>query len=287
MDNIKQITRAMELVARTKLRRTQEQAEAARPYSEELGRLMRRSVPAGGMSALMADVSPLLQVREVHSTLVIAFSADRGLCGAYNNNIIKRTARQIDQLESDGEVKLIPVGRQIRDHFRRRDVEIYDEFTDVGEEANLNLAHTLSHLAQREFAEERVDRVQLVYSEFVSVFQHPPVVQDLLPVTSLEQQTDDEGGGPVEASYLYEPSTDRLFEQLLPRYVDNSLYRALTEAKASEQAARVFAMKNATDNAGDLIEDLTRQYNRVRQSQITREITEIASGAEALAEQRR
>ncbi len=297
VSNTRQITRAMELVARTKLQRTQEKALSAQPYSRELRRLLERSVGSSdaAVPAGMQGISPLLDVRPVESTLILGFSADRGLCGAYNSNVIKRTARQVSESEEKGQVRLIAVGQHMRDHFRRGDVDIFDEFVNIGEEAALNLARTLSQLAQQEFAQERADQVYLVYTEFESVFSNSPVVQQLLPVTSLDEgesqdkseQTEESADGTQgEAVYIHEPTTEELFKQLLPRYVDNALFRALTDAKASEQAARVVAMKNATDNAEDLIEDLTRDYNRVRQTQITREINEIASGAEALAEQR-
>ena len=281
VDNTRQITRAMELVARTKMQRTQQQVAAARPYNEALTDTMWRLVRRRGADGVASD---LLARRPVDRCLLMCFSADRGLCGGYNANILRATQRQLEELEDLDDVRLITVGRRSRDFFRWRGVDLYDEFTNIGEEADLSLAQNLGRIAMREFSAERVDEVRIVYTEFESVFSHPTKVMRLLPIA--EPEVADDEGGSARATYLYEPSAEYILKTLVPRYVNNSLYKVLTEAKASEHAARVTAMKNATDNAGDLIEDLTRQFNRARQAVITREISEIASGAEALAQQR-
>ncbi|MFO8060235.1 MAG: ATP synthase F1 subunit gamma [Bacillota bacterium] len=275
VQSTRQITRAMELVARTKMYRTQQQARAARPYSEVLTQMLRRLV-AGG--AAREFESPLLKRRPVHRVLMMCFSADRGLCGGYNANVLKRAERQMRDVMQSAEVDLVTVGRRGRDYFRWRDVDLYDEFINIGEEADTGLARSLARTATREFSAGRVDEVQLVYTQFVSVFSHPVEVFRLLP---LEAPEDD--GRAASGLYLHEPSAESIFSELLPRFVENSMFRVLTQAKAAEHAARVTAMKSATDNAGELIEELTRQYNRARQTVITSEITEIASGAEALA----
>ncbi len=279
VDNTRQITRAMELVARTKLYRTQSEVQAARPYSESLTRLMRRLVARGATQ----DVdSPLLESRPVQRVMVIVFSADRGLCGSYNNNVLKRAEREVRELLDSTEVRLITVGRRGRDYFRWRKFDIYDQFTNIGEEADLGLAQNIGRIAMRQFSAGHVDEVRLIYTRFESVFRHPVEEIRLLPLRDFGA---DEGAEPT-GQYIYEPSPVSILQELIPRYVHNSVYRVLTDAKASEHAARVTAMKNATDNAGELIEELTQQFNRARQAVITREITEIASGAEALAQQR-
>ncbi len=279
VDNTRQITRAMELVARTKLYRTQGQVQAARPYSESLLQLMRRLVSRGAAD----DVeSPLLQSRPVERVMVIVFSADRGLCGSYNNNVLKRAESEVRELSDSAQVRLITVGRRGRDYFRWREFDVYDQFTGVGEEANHGLAQDIGRIAMRQYSAGSVDEVRLVYTRFESVFIHPVEVMKLLP---LEDFHDEEHPEPT-GQYIYEPGAETILQQLIPRYVHNSVYKVLTEAKASEHGARVTAMKSATDNAGELIEDLTRQFNRARQAVITREITEIAGGAEALAQQR-
>ncbi len=268
----------MELVARTKMYRTQQQARAARPYHETLTQLLRRLGQGGAGTDFE---SPLLQKRPVRRILMMCFSADRGLCGGYNSNVLKRAEREMQDALQEAEVDLIAVGKRGRDYFRWRDIDLYDEFINIGEEADVGLARALGRTATRQFSAGRVDEVQLIYTHFVSVFTHPVEVFRLLPLEGPEGE-----GEPASGLYLHEPSAERIFTELLPRFIYNSMFRVLTEAKASEHAARVIAMKSATDNAGELIEELTRQYNRARQTVITREITEIASGAEALARHR-
>ena len=246
---------------------------AAKPYNQALVDLLGRVAARRGDHQL----SPYFQARPVQNRLLLVISADRGLCGSYNHNINRRAAQTLE--ESNAGVKLITVGRRSRDHFKRRGVDIYDEFINLGENVNLELARTLGRIARYEFDSGRVDEVVLVFTQFQSVFIQQATTFRLLPVDPVSRDSEEVGNG----LYLYEPSPAVIFDSILPRFIDNSLFRALIESKASEHAARVTAMKNATDNAGDLIEDLTRLYNRVRQSQITREITEIASGAEALA----
>lgn len=279
VDSTRQITRAMELVARTKMYRTQEQVRAARPYNEHLTQLLWRLVEAGDIDP---DEFPLLGSRPVQRVLIICFSADRGLCGGYNAGILRRTEAELRQVAESAETRLVTVGRRARDYFRWKDRDIYDQFINIGEEADLELARNIGRIAVREFTSERVDEVRLVYTRFESIFSHPTEVQRLLPIGRGSGGT--QGG--LRDMYLHEPSVGEIFSSLVPRYLDNTVYKVLTEAKASEHAARVTAMKNATDNAGELIEELTRQFNRARQTVITREITEIASGAEALARER-
>ncbi len=281
VDNTRQITRAMELVARTKLRRAQEQAIAARPYAEALVELLRRVAGRGGDQSM----SPFFEVRPVENRLVITITADRGLCGSYNSNVLRAARNEIAD-DDPAHLKLVPVGRKGRDHFRNRGYGIYEEFINVGEEADLGLARTLARVATYEFTSGRVDEVILVFTEFQSVFRQKVQSFTLLPIdpeAEADEQEERRSKGAREGLYLYEPNPEVIFDELLPRFVTNSIFRALTESKASEQASRVTAMNSATENAGELIEELTREYNRVRQAQITREITEIAGGAEALA----
>lgn len=280
VNNTRQITRAMELVARTKMHHTRQQVRAARPYNEHLTELLWRLAEAGDIDSAKL---PLLESRPVQRTLVICFSADRGLCGGYNANILRRTEAELRQVGEAVETRLVTVGKRARDFFRWKGYDIYDQFINIGEEADLELARNIGRIAVREFLSERVDEVRLVYTRFESIFSHPTEVQRLLPI---RRETGGPQDAPGELYHLHEPSAVEIFSLLVPRYVDNTVYKVLTEAKASEHAARVTAMKNATDNAGELIEELTRQFNRARQTVITREITEIASGAEALARER-
>jgi len=269
----------MELVARTKMFKTQGHVEEARPYNESLVQLMRRLAGRGAGEDFQ---SPLLQERSVRRILFISFAADRGLCGSYNNNVLKRTEREINETSASVETRLMVVGSKAQEFFRWREFDIYDAFLDIGEEAEPQIAEDIARNAMRQFSTGGVDEVRLVYTRFESIFSHPVEVMKLLPIADL----DEESAKKVQGQYIYEPDPERILERLIPRYIINSIYKVLTEAKASEHAARVTAMKNATDNAGEIIDELTRQYNRARQSVITREITEIAGGAEALAQQR-
>ena len=274
-----QITRAMYMVAAAKLKRAEEQARAGRPYAERLRALIARVAAAAG------DFDhPLLARREVKRTLLVVVTGDRGLAGPYNANLIRLAQQVLGELQGR-ECLLLPVGRKGRDFFRRRGVAFLDEMTPIGETVTFAQARQLARRVTGAFASGEVDEVRLIYSQYLSAISQRPRQEILLPIGAVAGTTGDSAGTTAQRrhEYLLEPSPERILEQLLPRYVETLIYRSLVEAKASEHGARMTAMKNATDNAAELIETLTLDLNRARQAAITKEIAEIVGGAEALS----
>jgi len=272
--NIQQITRAMEMVAAARLRRAQDAARAGRPYADKLYSLVQLLAGAGERVQ-----HPLLAVREPTKRAgVFIVTADKGLCGAYSTNIIRKAERFVKSL-SDIEVELTVVGRKGINYFQRREYNIVDYYNQFTKEV---LAADVSRMAaplMEAFLQERVDEVHIVYTRYESAFDTVPTVQRLLPL----DPGDMAGGQGEDNEFIYEPSAEALFNSLMPVYFENQLFRALGESLASELGARMVAMRNATDNADEMIRDLTLSYNKVRQASITKAILEIVSGAEALA----
>lgn len=270
--NIKQITRAMQFVAASKLRRAQESTLAARPYREKLDEVI-----ADLAAVLDGEEHPLLASRDLaapHNRLIVIITSDRGLAGALNTNTIRHVAREIT--EHPGDLKVATVGRKGRDAMRRSRVPIAAHFEGFGDRPVFADVLPLSRLITDDFVAGAYDRVDVVYSRFVSTLVQKPVIEQLLPVKPAE----DVAGIPGH-QFLFEPNPAAFLRALLPRYVATRLYQAVLESKASEESSRMVAMKNATENAQELIEDLTLSYNKVRQANITREMVEIASGAQA------
>ena len=270
--NIKQITRAMQFVAASKLRRAQESTLASRPYREKLDEVI-----ADLAVVLSGDDHPLLAERSLegaHNRLIVIITSDRGLAGALNTNTIRFIAREIT--EHPGDLKVATVGRKGRDAMRRARVPIAAHFEGFGDRPAFSDVLPLARLVTDDFVAGVYDRVDVVYSRFVSTLAQKPVIEQLLPVES----TEDTAGIPGN-QFLFEPDPATFLRALLPRYVATRLFQAVLESKASEESSRMVAMKNATENAQELIEDLTLSYNKVRQANITREMVEIASGAQA------
>jgi F-type H+-transporting ATPase subunit gamma len=270
--NIKQITRAMQFVAASKLRRAQESTLAARPYREQLDEVI-----ADLAAVLGGEDHPLLAGRDLdaaHSRLLVIITSDRGLAGALNTNVIRFVAREIT--EHPGELKVATVGRKGRDAMRRARVPIAAHFEGFGDRPAFADVLPLARLVTDDFVDGAYDRVDVVYSRFVSTLVQRPAIEQLLPV----QAAEDTAGIPGH-QFLFEPNPSAFLHALLPRYVATRLFQAVLESKASEESSRMVAMKNATENAQELIEDLTLSYNKVRQANITREMVEIASGAQA------
>jgi len=275
--NMKQITKAMEMVAAAKLRRAQRQAVEGRPFAKKLEEVLVRLVEsARSKESEGALLHPLLEEREVKRALYVAITADRGLAGGYNANIIRRLGALLN--ERGAEAGVIAIGRRGRDYLRKRGIVPVAEYVQLPDEVDYQVAKEIAGRLMQLFTSGEYDAIYLVYTQFVSAITQRPVVEQVLPIRAPE------GGGAAEAGeYLYEPSADAVLGILLPRYVETEVYRALIEAKASEFAARMTAMRNATDNAQELIESLTLSFNRARQASITKEISEIVGGAEALA----
>lgn len=263
--NIQSVTNAMQLVAAARMRRAQEAIAAARPYAQQLDRVLQR---LSGMESLS---HPLMTERTVDRTALIVLTSDRGLCGSFNTNSCRHAFNAISP--DDG---IIAVGRKGRSFFRNRDCEILNDYEDVFRALSFASAITIAEDAVNRFLSGEVDRVMLIYNTFVSVAQQQPVSEQLLPIAPSE--------GEATGVYLFEPSPEVLLETLIPRHVNFQVWRALLESNAGEQAARMRAMDNATKNAGDVIEELTREMNKERQSSITLELMDIIGGAEAVAQ---
>jgi len=270
--NIKQITRAMQFVAASKLRRAQESTLASRPYREKLDEVIAdlAAVLGGADHPLLAE----RDINQAHNRLIVIITSDRGLAGALNTNTIRFVAREIT--DHPGDLKVATVGRKGRDAMRRARVPIAAHFEGFGDRPSFADVLPLARLVTDDFVGGTYDRVDVVYSRFVSTLVQRPVIEQLLPVRS----TEDTAGIPGN-QFLFEPNPAIFLQALLPRYVATRMFQAVLEAKASEESSRMVAMKNATENAQELIEDLTLSYNKVRQANITREMVEIASGAQA------
>jgi F-type H+-transporting ATPase subunit gamma len=274
--NTQQITKAMKMVAASKLRRAQERMVSARPYAAQMQRVL-----ASLAARVDPSVHPLLDMRERRPgsrALVIVVTADKGLCGSFNTNVIKGAAAFI--ASSTEPCSLGLVGRKGRDFFGRRGFDTLFERINIFQQLRYADAQAIGQIAVEAFVSEQVDRVVLVYNEFKSVISQRVVVDQLLPIV----RADVEVAGTVvpDIDYLYEPSPEEIFNQLLPRYIDVQIYRALLESNAAFFAAQMTAMDTATKNSADMIASLTLYMNKVRQAAITREIIEVVSGAEAL-----
>jgi F-type H+-transporting ATPase subunit gamma len=268
--NIKQITRAMQFVAASKLRRAQESTLAARPYSEKIDEVL-----SDVASVLGGEDHPLLAAPAGAKRLIVLITTDRGLAGPLNTNIIRFVAREI--MEHTGDMAVVSVGRKGRDAMRRSRVPIEAHFAGFGDRPTFADVLPLARLITQDFLSGDYGRIDLVYSRFISTLAQRPVMIQLLPI----QPAPDTDAGIPGRQFIFEPSPAAVLEQLLPRYVATRLFQAVLEGRASEESSRMVAMKNATENAGELIDDLTLVYNKVRQSNITREMIEIATGARA------
>jgi len=267
--NIKQITRAMQFVAASKLKRAQDATLAARPYSEKLDEVL-----ADLAAVLTGDDHPLLADRESGKRLIVLITTDRPLAGPLNTNIVRFVARDI--VDHPGDLAVITVGRKGRDAMRRARVPLEAHFVTFGDRPTFADVLPLARLVTDDFLAGTYGRVDIVYSHWVSTLVQRPTLVTILPI----QPAEDTEGIPGN-QFIFEPSASVVLEQLLPRYVATRIFQAVLEAKASEESSRMVAMKNATENAEELIEDLTLSYNKVRQANITREMIEIASGANA------
>ncbi len=285
-ENTRKITRTMEMVATSKMKRAQDRVVAARPYAAAL-----RDVIGNLYSADLAERFPLLrQPTTVHRAALLVLTSNRGLAGAFNANVIREARTEVERLEREGvEVQLHVVGRKGVGYFRYVGRAMATTRTDIGDRPTMEDAAALIEGPAAAFTERKLDAVYVVYARFVSALSTPPTADRLLPVTppspagqSPEAGAARSGAVARQHDYILMPSAEEILEQLLPAYVRNSVYRALVESAAAEQGARRTAMKNATDNANDVINGLRRQYNRARQAQITQEIAEIVGGAAAL-----
>jgi F-type H+-transporting ATPase subunit gamma len=267
--NIKQITRAMQFVAASKLKRAQDATLSARPYSQKIDELL-----ADLAAVIGPDEHPLLARREEGKRLIVLITSDRGLAGPFNTNTIRFAAQEITQ--HSGDLAVVTVGRKGRDAMRRSRVPMEAQFEGFGDRPTFADVLPLARLITDDYLANKYARVDVIFSQFVSTLTQRPALDRLLPIEPAE----DTEGIPGN-QFIFEPNPAAVLEQLLPRYVATRLFQAVLESKASEESSRMVAMRNATDNADDLIQDYTLAYNKVRQANITREMIEISSGAQA------
>ncbi len=267
--SIQQVTGAMKMVAAAKMRKAQQRMEQARPYSGRLKDLIKDLIPDVDRNLL-----PLLDTREKSRYTFVVITSDRGLAGSFNTNVLKKAQREIDEIGKDN-VDLICIGKKSRDHFKRRDYNIIYEYLEFWNELEFNHAIEFGKNIIEQFTSGTSDHVQVVYNEFVSVATQTVISEQLLP---LEYEQEEQKA----LDKLFEPSKEEIVLNMIPRHLNVQVWKYLLESYASEQAARMLAMENATTNANDMIRDLKLKFNKARQTAITMEILDIVGGAEAL-----
>ena len=267
--SIQKVTKAMKMVAAAKMRKAQERMEQARPYSNSLSEVIEHLLPDIDKSRL-----PLLNLREINRKAYIVVCADRGLAGAFNTNLLKIAQKEIDDF-GKGNVDIFCVGKKARDYFTYRSYNIIESHIDFWSELGYDNAMMIGRSVIDHFTSGKVDEIHVVYNYFVNMAQQEVRSEVLLPLVYEEQESE-------SLDKLYEPSKKQLVHSLIPRHLNIQVWKYLLESYASEQAARMMAMENATSNAGDMIKSLTLEFNKARQAAITTEMLEIVSGAEAL-----
>jgi F-type H+-transporting ATPase subunit gamma len=272
ISNIQRVTNAMQMVAAAKMRRAQDAIQAARPYAQQLD-----AVLGNLQKSVDPSENPLFNERPAERVAMAVLTADRGLCGGFNGSICRRGQTELKEYEGK-DIGLVTVGRKGYNYFRNRDYAIALNHADVFRSLEFSRAAEIAQGLTQQFLDGEVDRVLLVFSEFRSVALQVPVVQQLLPIVPQEKEADEAG-----TDYIFEPSPEALLETLVPRHVNFQVWRALLEVNAGFYAAQMTAMDSATKNAGDLLDDLTQEMNKVRQSSITLELMDIIGGAEAVA----
>ncbi len=285
VQSTQKITKAMEMVAAAKLRRAQERAESGRPYTQSIINSIARILKhTRAQNALM-------EKKESPVKCFMVVTSDRGLCGSYNSNVMRRALTDIQQLPRD-QVTIIAIGRKARDFFKRREYNIVAEYLNIDDRPDFSLAQEMGSMVARMFLEGQIGEAGIFYSEFINVVIHRPQLFQLLPMQA-EQIEEEEAEAAESAAekgeeqdklfYRFEPEPEAVLGALLPRFLNSLIYSALLESKASEFGARMTAMRTATDNARDMIERLTLEYNKARQAAITQEILEIVNTSEALS----
>lgn len=275
INNTQQITKAMKMVAASKLRKSQESVIAARPYTEKLREILSRIV------ATSTDITdPLLEVRPAKKIGYVVITAERGLAGGYNINLIKEATHDIDK-HSDKEVGIISVGKKGNSFFEKNGFQVDEKYAGINDVPTITEARVIADKIKDSYSQGIYDEIYLVYTKFISTMTQEPKVMRILPINtseavSKEQETKE------ELDYIFEPDTQMVLNQLLPLYLQNQVFEGLMESKASEHGARMTAMDSATNNASDMIDSLNLSYNRARQAAITNEISEIVAGANAL-----
>lgn len=277
---IRHITGAMKMVATTKLRKAQERVEASRPFARKISEVLQ------DLNKLTGRIHhPLMEARTVKRVGLVVVTSDKGLCGAYNSNVLRYTLSYINKLPEGQEVSIIAVGRKGRDFFRRRDYELCGDFSDVSYHPTFLQATKIAELIMKEYLKKQLDQVEMIYSRFYTAHLQKPRRFRLLPIvppeegrTRVDRMQDSTG------AWIFDPSPAEILDHLIPRYVEAEIYRALLEADAGEKGARMTSMGAASDNADEIIAKLARNYNRFRQATITNELSELMGGVEVLRE---
>ena len=267
--SIQQVTNAMKMVAAAKLRKSQEDMEKARPYTNAIEEMIHHLIPDIDRSLL-----PILDSRDIKKKLFLVVSADRGMAGAFNSNIIKKTEQKVLEFGNSNS-SLICIGKKSHDYFKRRDYDIIDSYRDFWNTLDISSALKIGEIIIEKYLNKEIDAVEVIYNEFISVASQKIICKSFLPIVYEVDEKE-------SCDMLYEPSKEDVVKTLVPKHLNVQLWQFLLESNASEQAARMVAMENATDNAGEMISDLSIEYNKARQAAITTEIIEIVSGANAL-----
>jgi F-type H+-transporting ATPase subunit gamma len=267
--NIAKITKAMQLVAASHVRRAQQRVTEARPYADALADILAGLATQTGRAR-----NPLLIKRPPDRVLIVEITPDRGLCGSLVSNLHRKVAREL--ADRQGSKSMVAVGRKARDFARRTNTKLLAEFTGIPDRPNLSDISAVARLVVDAYSDQQIDLVLLGYTKFINTLSQQPMLEQLLPVVPPPES-------PTTSSFLYEPDEEAVLADLLPRYIETRLYQALLESKASEWSARMVAMRSATDNANEMAQDFTLALNKARQAGITSEIAEIAAGAAALS----
>ena len=272
--SIEKITKAMKMVSAAKLRRAQDKILSTRPYALKLSELLDHL-----SSVADASTNPLLNVTDEKNKLVVIITADRGMCGAFNSNVIKYACNYIDEIGKD--TKIIIIGKKASDFFARRDYNIIEKYTSVFGDLNIGVSNSIVAKIVTGYLNNEYNSVELIYNEFKSVVRQNVLKEKFLPIVSAAEKAVEKYS---KVDYIYEPSAESILNDLIPRKLNIQLWKALLESNAAEQGARMTSMEIATKNAEDMIKFLDLLYNKARQESITKEILEIVSGAEALKE---
>ena len=269
--SIQKVTKAMKMVAAAKMRRAQENMEKARPYNHRLVEIIQHLLPSIERSML-----PLLEIRDVRRVAYVVVTSDRGLAGSFNSSILRKAHNDIDEFGKEN-VDIFCIGKKAKDYFKSRQYNIIESYSDFWSDLNFNQSMKIGSSIIDHFLDLSVDEIRVVYNEFVNVATQATITEKLLPIELKDEEL-------VDTDFLYEPSKKKIVKSLIPRYLNAQVWKYLLESYASEQAARMVAMENATTNSEDMIKNLTLEFNKARQAAITTEMLEIVSGAEALKE---
>lgn len=269
----KRITKAMEMVAASKLRRAQQRVEQARPYSDKLDLMLSHLATASS-----EDIShPYFEERDIKKKTLVIIASDRGLCGSYNGNVLRKASKWLEE-NNKFDIEIVTVGKKVNDFFKRREWEIVENFADWGGVIDYDKVRAISKLLTGRFLNGETDEINIIYTQFISTVKYKMSIDKYLPIARPE--IDEEAG--FNMGYIFEPDPETIYDSILPNYATSKMIMSVAEALASEHGSRMMAMSNATTNAEEMVDNLTLDYNKARQAQITKELLEVISGAEAL-----